>query len=1019
MAVNTTTINGDVFLPDGAVREKSFVIFEQTGFDTDANDDATIVTFPIRAAIADDGAINQDLWPNQEGVRTTFYRVTFEIHNGTKPHLVDGGKISVPVSGGPYALNDLLPIAPPAGVGVDEYIAQLAAAVLNAETAAGDAEAAAADAEADADRAEAAAPNTPEKHGAVGDGVADDLPAIQAMLDEGGTCVLGAGWGDVVPDYRCSTAPVVNRPVRITGTRSTDRMTIDNSNTEYGLFINSSDVIVDGFEIMANASTGIENGTGHKGTCITISEWFTDPRLPEPPLIKRVVIQNMRLTRKSGSKAGHAISILGRTSGVIIDNCDFIGNSPVANDGCHADAVLTHWGAHTHGVSTTQISYDGKTSNFTAGETLTGGTSGATAYIVDDDDGGATGTLWLKLVSGDFVDSEAITDTLGGAAVADGPSTVGLRQSRFEPDHYSYHPNNVKITNCRLRNVGRFIACSASYSIHADNIDYLGPVQGGQLIDLPIGDEGATFAHPDDYGRVYDNFSFTNITGKMMTGTGANAVTAIDCSGFSTSKQTDADLAAYASAPYTDEAYAGVAHGKRRTFKWQNVRFENIVFDAGPSDPPSATPYVRTIYLRNLWGNFTFENVTGVGRDSVLSLELANVVGNYSFNNCDFIGGVSGYATENVHFRGCNLTNPDTDAGTQAVLWGGGRSTVFADGPVSLGETVIPITSGCPVRIMDGQRLTFNGGMVTCARFAEIGDTEILITPAPVAIADMQAITVDQWSRNTSFTDCAVRGGDEGFSIAQSIGFNLTGGTVRDAGQYGLLLSADSEVYATGVVFSGNGLRRITDGGLSTRDIVVNPDATLIAKMCRFDQSSLVLYNIVSNSSAERVSISDCVFAGNPITGKTNLAALANGQPYVFVNNTDGIGLPVRFGGTWSPDLTLGNGNTGLSYTVTTAKYAVTGDYIHLNFDISLTAKGSSTGQLNIGNLPHAVADGSAGSLMAVSGVTLDGTGGLVLRVTGGVLRCYEQATTGIASLQHDNLTDTSRLIGSVTARLD
>lgn len=136
MTVNTTTINGFIVLPDDTVREKSSVIFTMTGFDTDADDNATVVPIPREAPIAADGSIDIDLWPNPEGVRTTFYRVTFSIYNGNKPYLVDGGLIEVPVGGGTYDLNDLLPIAPPQGATVDEYIAQLAASVAAAEVAA-------------------------------------------------------------------------------------------------------------------------------------------------------------------------------------------------------------------------------------------------------------------------------------------------------------------------------------------------------------------------------------------------------------------------------------------------------------------------------------------------------------------------------------------------------------------------------------------------------------------------------------------------------------------------------------------------------------------------------------------------------------------------------------------------------------------------------------------------------------------------------------------------------------------
>lgn len=66
------------------------------------------------------------------------------------------------------------------------------------------------------------------------------------------------------------------------------------------------------------------------------------------------------------------------------------------------------------------LAYDGQTANFTAGATLTGGTSGATARIIADSDSGATGTLTLRSIVGEFIDNEAITDSSGGAAVVNG-----------------------------------------------------------------------------------------------------------------------------------------------------------------------------------------------------------------------------------------------------------------------------------------------------------------------------------------------------------------------------------------------------------------------------------------------------------------------------------------------------------------------------------------------------------------------------------------------------------------------
>ncbi len=68
----------------------------------------------------------------------------------------------------------------------------------------------------------------------------------------------------------------------------------------------------------------------------------------------------------------------------------------------------------------TRLKYKTQTVNFTVGQVLTGGTSGATGTISADVDAGATGTLTLTGVVGTFQNNEAITDALGGAAVANG-----------------------------------------------------------------------------------------------------------------------------------------------------------------------------------------------------------------------------------------------------------------------------------------------------------------------------------------------------------------------------------------------------------------------------------------------------------------------------------------------------------------------------------------------------------------------------------------------------------------------
>lgn len=76
---------------------------------------------------------------------------------------------------------------------------------------------------------------------------------------------------------------------------------------------------------------------------------------------------------------------------------------------------------------TTLLAYDAQTANFKVGDTLTGGTSGATGTIVGVVDGGTTGTIYLGPVTGTFQDNETITDAHTGSATSNIPDGVSTR----------------------------------------------------------------------------------------------------------------------------------------------------------------------------------------------------------------------------------------------------------------------------------------------------------------------------------------------------------------------------------------------------------------------------------------------------------------------------------------------------------------------------------------------------------------------------------------------------------------
>lgn len=81
-------------------------------------------------------------------------------------------------------------------------------------------------------------------------------------------------------------------------------------------------------------------------------------------------------------------------------------------------AVITY-GGHWEGQHpATTLAFVGATGEFDG--TLTGGTSGATARIIEAPEGEAAGELVIEVLSGTFVDGETITGSAGGSGTADG-----------------------------------------------------------------------------------------------------------------------------------------------------------------------------------------------------------------------------------------------------------------------------------------------------------------------------------------------------------------------------------------------------------------------------------------------------------------------------------------------------------------------------------------------------------------------------------------------------------------------
>ena len=76
----------------------------------------------------------------------------------------------------------------------------------------------------------------------------------------------------------------------------------------------------------------------------------------------------------------------------------------------------------------------------------------------------------------------------------------------------------------------------------------------------------------------------------------------------------------------------------------------------------------------------------------------------------------------------------------------------------------------------------------------------------------------------------------------------------------------------------------------------------------------------------------------------------------------------------WTPELTFGGSNAGITYSSRGGNYMRIGNVVFWNFSITLTSKGSATGDAEVGGFPIAVSIGGGcpGTINIQNNLTLD-----------------------------------------------
>lgn len=166
------------------------------------------------------------------------------------------------------------------------------------------------------------------------------------------------------------------------------------------------------------------------------------------------------------------------------------------------------------------------------------------------------------------------------------------------------------------------------------------------------------------------------------------------------------------------------------------------------------------------------------------------------------------------------------------------------------------------------------------------------------------------------------------------------------------------------------------------------------------------------------------VYTASPIqiANASGLITLGDGQlkfPATQNPSTDANTLDDYEEGTWTPVMRFGGASVGVTYTTQLGQYTKVGNVCHIQGNITLSAKGSSTGAASIGGLPFAAGGPdtswrsgiNAGHMNAATWASL--TAGLNLNIAGTetIVSLRIPGTTGqTGNATEANATNTSSL---------
>lgn len=352
-------------------------------------------------------------------------------------------------------------------------------------------------------------------------------------------------------------------------------------------------------------------------------------------------------------------------------------------------------------IGTNALAFDGQTANFTVGQVVTGGTSGATGKIASQTDAGATGTLQLHDVTGTFADNEALTDPLGGAAVANIPSGITPRGATETLITYRFGGNEKLFAahSTSIFEIGSPAEpdeepaaavtgqTSGDYSIVPFETAGLGFVWALNGSDLPRLYDGTTWHQifsTETYGLAYDGGTVLFSVGATVTG-GTSGATGVVAAVIGT-------------------ASSGTLHIRSKTGTFQND--ENLTGSGGGAAVANIPSGVTTITAYKITGlSFTLDNlITGCAYRNRMFFARKNTLTAAYLSSVDVVSGAASTL---------NLTGVFTKGGWLEII-----ATWSSDAGDGLDDRIVFITN-------QGEAAVYSGSFADASNISFVGRFDI------------------------------------------------------------------------------------------------------------------------------------------------------------------------------------------------------------------------------------------------------------------------------------------------------